>query len=170
MTRLIIDPEARGRALAEFHARVSPSLFEHIAETGLLPGGDSARTRARDEWDAFALYACVRGLVAAGGFGGETAMAVDAMHQAVLEIWMAETPELPAFTERRDRMTQRYEEYGAIAREGGAAGAANLVHRLGSAAARHMAGENPPEGLGELAGTMHEALAEGAATILRETE
>jgi len=167
---LIADPEARGRALAEFHARVSPSLFSHILETGLLPGDHAMHARARAEWDAFALYACVRGLVAAGGFGPETSMAVDALHRAVLESWMAESPETAGFTERRDRMKARYEGYGVLAREGGAAGAAELAPRLGAAAARHMIGGEPPAGLGELAGTLHEALAEGAAAILRETE
>lgn len=167
---MIADPEARGRALAEFHARVTPALFTHLDETGLLPDAEPTRAAERGEWECFALHACVRGLVAAGGFGADTATAVNALHRAVLESWMAGGGGLDAFAARRDRMKERHEEYGAIDLEGGASGAASVTRRLGAAAARHLAGPEPPAGLAELAGTLHEVIVEGATTIVRETE
>src|SRR5262249_37181185 len=79
---VISDPAERGRALAEFAQAVIPRLWSDLESSGVLP--DSGRD-ARDEWTCFALYACVRGLVAAGGFNRETAAAIDTMHTTVLE-------------------------------------------------------------------------------------
>jgi hypothetical protein len=167
---VIPDPGARGRILAALHAAVAPSLFDHLAETGLLPDGAEARARARDEWELFALYACVRGLVAAAGFGAGTAEAIDAFHLQVLETWVAGGATLEEVRERRDRMKERYEEYGTLAREGGAVGAKDLSRRLGQAAARHMTGAEPAPDLAEMAGALHESLAEGAAAALSVSE
>ena len=164
---MIADPVERGCALAAFHQSVAPSLFEHLAETGLLPAAAPAHAAARGEWDVFSLYACVRGLVAACGFGPETSAAIDALHERVLESWVSKEPDLAAFAARRERMAERYEEYGALARDGGAGGAADLARRLGRAAARHLAGPDAPEALADLAGALHETLAEGAAEYLR---
>ena len=112
---MIDDPERRGRALAEFFRMVSPRLFRDLEESGALPRSDAAAlARARDEWDCFALYACVRGLVAAGGFNRETAAAIDAMHERVLERWAAEPDAHEPFDARRARISERYSEYGAI--------------------------------------------------------
>jgi hypothetical protein len=165
---VIQDPLARGRVLAALHAAVAPSLFGHLAETGLLPAGDDARARAREEWELFSLYACVRGLVAACGFGPGTAEAIDAFHLQVLEAWVTGGATLEEVRERRDRMKERYEEYGVLAREGGASGAKDLIRRLGDAAVRHMTGAEPSPDLAELAGALHESLAEGAAAALQE--
>src|SRR5258708_20103050 len=80
---MITDPARRGRALAEFYLRLAPRLFDEIVESGLLPPGHggAAPDPARAEWNCFALYACVRGLVAAGGFNRETPAAIEALHE-----------------------------------------------------------------------------------------
>jgi hypothetical protein len=126
---------------------------------------------ARAEWQCFALYACVRGLVAAGGFNRETAAAIDALHERVLEDWMAAAPAVEGFESLRDRVAERYREYGEIGQSGGASGAATVTRRLGEAAARHMAASDlPPEALVELVGALHETLVEGSAEAVRRAE
>jgi hypothetical protein len=162
---VIADPRERGRALAAFFLETAPRLFDEIVQSDTLPESAS-RDLARAEWECFALYACVRGLVAAGGFNRETAAAVDAMHEAVIEAWSSQPGGAPE--PRRRRVADRYAEYGAIGQEHGAAGAASLAARLGRAAARHLA----PDGgaapaLEEVAGGLHESLAEGAAESVR---
>jgi hypothetical protein len=160
---MISDPARRGQALGDLFLRLGPKLFEEIAEAGALPphSGEAALDRARSEWDCFALYACVRGLVAAGGFNRETAAAIDALHARVLE---------PGAGATRALASERYAEYGAIGQEGGHAGAASVERRLGEAAARHMVQGDPPEPLAELVGALHAALAEGAAEAVRGGE
>ncbi len=157
---MITDPARRGRALAELYLRLAPRLFDEILESGLLPGPDAPTDAARTEWGCFALYACVRGLVAAGGFNRETAAAIDALHEAALE---------PGDAASRALASERYAEYGAIGQEGGASGATTVGQRLGEAAARHLARE-PAPALVELVGALHEALAEGAAEAVRRGE
>jgi hypothetical protein len=165
---VIRDPGARGRALAELYRDIGPRLFHDLEESGLLPAEPEAAERAHAEWECFALYACVRGLVAAGGFNRETAAAIDALHERVLEHWMAEQPSVDAFGRRRVLLSERYAEYGEIGQQGGASGAATVARRLGEAAARHMAGPHPPaEGLSDMVGELHEAFAEGAAEAVR---
>ena len=160
---MIADPERRGRSLATFALAAIPRLWQDVAESGGLP--DEAPLR--HEWECFALYACVRGLVAAGGFNRETAAAIDAMHEAVLETWSAD--DAASFDARRARAAERYAEYGGIGQEGGAAGAATVTLRLGEACARHLrAGEDGD--LAALVGAVHEALAEGAAEAVRIAE
>ena len=154
---MILDPARRGRALAELVHTLGPRLFEEIVESGLLPAAPPAAP-ARAEWDCFALYACVRGLVAAGGFNRETAAAIEALHERVLE---------HATAASKATASERYAEYGAIGQEGGKAGAASVALRLGEAAARHMVGGEPPAALAELVGSLHESLAEGAAEAVR---
>jgi len=167
---MILDPVQRGRVLADFYLAVAPRLYADLDEAGVLPSSATtgALPQAQLEWDCFALYACVRGLVAAGGFNRETAAAIDAMHAHVLGAWMAAAPSVESFELRRTRIAERYHEYGEIGQRDGKAGAATLVLRLGEAAARHIAAPDaPPEGLVELAGVMHETMAEGAAEAVR---
>ena len=160
---MIADPARRGQALAEVFLRLGPRLFVEIVEAGVLPHrrGDAALDTARSEWDCFALYACVRGLVAGGGFNRETAAAIDALHARVFE------PDAVAI---RALASERYAEYGAIGQEGGHAGAATVARRLGEAAARHMVEGDPAPALIELVGALHEALAEGATEAVRREE
>jgi len=167
---LIADPAHRGRALAGFFAEVVPRLWSDLIESGVMPAAadDAAVHRARIEFDCFLLYACVRGLVAAGGFNQETGAAIDALHEAVLEQWMSEAADLEAFQARRTLVAERYAEYGAIGQAGGAAGAGTVPARLGLAAARHMTLEDEPGApLAELTGALHETLVEGAAEAVR---
>ena len=168
---MIQDPERRGQALAEFFAALAPRLLADLEESGLVALEPvEARARVRREWECFALYACVRALVAAGGFNRETAAAIDALHRAVLERWLAEEPTLESFESRRSALAPRYEEYGRIGQEGGAAGAATVTQRLGEAAARHMSAGDPDAALARLVGGLHEALAEGGAEAVRSAE
>ena len=160
---MITDPERRGRALATFALAAIPRLWQDVAESGELPDEPALR----HEWECFALYACVRGLVAAGGFNRETAAAVDAMHEAVLEAWSTE--DAAAFDARRARAAERYAEYGALGQEGGASGAATVTARLGEACARHLRASDDGD-LAGLVGVVHEALAEGAAEAVRIAE
>lgn len=156
------DPEASGRRLAMFFAAVEPRLWADVGETGAVPAGGEPAARA--EWECLALDACLRGLVAAGGFGERTAQAVDAFHTAVLERWTAEGAPLDA---RRERLRARYEEYGRIARELESKGAARVSATLGATAAAHACGAAPSnEALGALFAAMHESLVEGAAAAL----
>jgi hypothetical protein len=155
---MIRDPERRGRALAEFFLAVEPRLYVDLAEAGVVPDAGDA---PRSEWQCFALYACVRGLVAAGGFNRETAAAIDALHERVLQDWMAASAGDAGFEARRDRIAERYREYGEIGQAGGASGAVTVTRRLGEAAARHIAASDPaPEPLIDLVGSLHETLVE----------
>jgi hypothetical protein len=164
---LIHDPGVRGRTLAAFFLEIEPRLFGDLEESGLIPAS-ALPERARREWECFALYACVRGLVAAGGFNRETAAAIDGLHTAVLETWMANPVADENFDQRRARISERYAEYGAIGQQGGAAGAASVTARLGAAAAAHIAEPAAPrEGLAEIVGGAHEALVEGATEAVR---
>ena len=164
---MIRDPARRGAALAAFFASVEPRLFADLEEAGVL-ADPSDPVRVRDEWACFALYACVRGLIAAGGFNRETATAVETFHErAVAAWWNAEA--LPG--DLRARIAERYAEYGTIGQAGGASAAATVGRRLGDAAARHMAGEDAPGSvLAEMVGALHESLAEGAAEAVRQGE
>lgn len=166
---MIADPRLRGEALATFYAAVAPRLWADLAESGALPPGTAeTRERAVLEWECFALYACVRGLVAAGGFNQETAAAVNALHEAVLERWSLEAASADAFEARRARIAERYAEYGHIGQELEASGAHLVSQRLGEAAARHMTEpDEPPGALGALVGGLHEALAEGATEAVK---
>ena len=165
---MIDDPISRGRSLGEFYFRMEPALWRDIVDSGQLPDDDDALARA--EWECFALYACVRGLVAAGGFGEENMQALDALHDAVAEGWDALANATPADTEeRRERVAQRYDEYGEIARTQAPRGEDVVTTRLGEAAARHVCGTDiAPAELGTMLGELHEAVAQGAAEHVRE--
>lgn len=173
MKRPVETPDERGRRVARFSARVSSQLFADLEASDLLPDDRSEpdRARARREWECFALYACVRGLVAAGGFNRETATAIESMHEQAMSEWDAAPPAGETSEERRRLLSERYEEYGTIGGEGGAAGAATLGVRLGEAAARHMVtdGGAKPELVSWLGG-MHEAIAEGVVEALSRPE
>ena len=166
---MIKDPQARGRHLAELYAEVTPRLFKDLEESRLLPT-DMDSGALSDEWDAFALYACVRALVAAGGFNIETGAAIDAFHETVLGRWASESgPARDA--ERRALVSARYGEYGGIGQAGGAAGADTVTERLGQAAARHMAADGEVNAaLAEIVGSLHESLVEGATEAVDSAE
>jgi hypothetical protein len=170
---VINDPEVRGRALGSFYVEVVPRLWVDLVEAGVLPKADDEATvhRARIEFECFMLYACVRGLVAAGGFNRETGGAIDALHEAVLEQWMSDAADVEAFQARRALVAERYSEYGEIGQQGGASGAETVTERLGLAAARHMTLEPAPaDPLAELVGALHETLVEGSAEAVRIAE
>lgn len=170
---MIRDPSRRGQALAEFYFTVEPRLYTDLDEAGVLPvRNDPARAeRVRGEWACFALYACVRGLIAAGGFNRETAAAIDTLHELVVAAWRDAGPDPGADEARRQRIAERYAEYGTIGQAGGASGAATVTRRLGEAAARHMTDEGAASAeLAEMVGALHESLAEGAAEMVKRGE
>lgn len=160
------EPAGHGRRLAAFFHAAEPRLWRDLAESGAVPGDRESGARA--EWECLALDACLRGLVAAGDFRDRTAEEVDEFHAAVLEGWAASSP-VESLAARRERLTARYEEYGRLARGLEAAGAARVSATLGEAAAGHAcAPAPPPAALATVFAAMHESLAEGAATMLRE--
>jgi hypothetical protein len=170
---LIRDPSRRGQALAEFYFTIEPRLYADLDDAGVLPARDDAARseRVRGEWACFALYACVRGLIAAGGFNRETAAAIETFHEHVVAAWRDACSDDAADDALRRRISERYAEYGTIGLAGGASGAATVARRLGEAAARHMAGEGAAHtALAEMAGALHESLAEGAAEAVRRAE
>lgn len=164
-----LDPDRRGREVAAIYLEHAPRLFEDLiaSDVWARTRGAGAAEHARREWESFALYACVRGLVAGGGFNRETAAAIDALHDAVTEAWRAQSRDESA---GRAHVSERYAEYGEIGQAGGASGAESVTLRLGAAAARHMTGAEPGDDLGELAelaGALHESLAESVTEHLR---
>ena len=188
-----LDPDHRGREVAAIFLKHAPSLFEDlvasdvwVAASGALPGaapaalepqGDrdpvarapqgDAIARARREWDAFALYACVRGLVAGGGFNRETAASIEVLHETVAAHWRSEFRDEAA---ESAHISKRYAEYGEIGQAGGKSGAESVTLRLGAAAARHMLGDKPgddPGTVAELVGALHESLAESVTEYVR---
>jgi hypothetical protein len=166
---MIADPVLRGRTLGAFFQRLEPALWGDVLESGLLAGTDEARARA--EWECFALYACVRGLVAAGGFGEDNARAIDALHDVVAEAWLADPGTFEDTAARRARVSARYEEYGGIGQAHEARGDDVVTARLGEAAARHVSGTDIAHvELGIMLGELHEAIAHGAAESVRAAE
>jgi hypothetical protein len=170
---VIRDALERGQALAEFYLTVEPRLYADLEEAGVLPVRDDPvqAERVRGEWACFALYACVRGLIAAGGFNRETGAAIEVLHERVVAAWRGAESDPAADEARRQRIAERYAEYGTIGQAGGASGAATVTRRLGEAAARHMTEDGTaPAALAELVGGLHESLAEGAAEAVRRGE
>ena len=166
---MIEAPEPRGREMAKLYRELAPKLYEDLEASGLIPEGASSadRDRARREWECFALYACVRGLVAAGGFNRESAAAIDALHAAVFDEWEEAAHAGERIEARRQLISDRYAEYGEIGQAGGASGAASVADRLGHAAARHMLDADPGDEFGEMVGALHESLVEGSAEAVR---
>lgn len=166
---MIGDPVLRGRALAAFFLALEPRLFAELAEAGVhaRDAEEPSPEPNREEWRCFALYACVRGLVAAGGFNRETAAAIEAFHDHVLGAWEGEAPGTAPTGDRRALVSERYAEYGEIGRTHGTADS-DVNARLGEAAARHIAGdERARESVSRIVGALHESLFEGAAEMVR---
>jgi hypothetical protein len=162
--------ERLGWEIGELYRQQAPLLFEDLLESGKLACGSTpeALERARLEWECFALYACVRGIVAGADFGGPTSAAIDAFHEAAVPEPPGDAGRL-AVAELRRRASERYDEYADIGKAGGASGAVTVTLRLGAAAARHMLGTEPTLELAELVGELHESLAEVVADAVRRT-
>jgi len=159
---VIADPQARGAALADFFGRVSPALWGDLVASGLLAADDE---RASREWSCFALLACVRGMVAAGGFNARSKDAIDAFHAAVLE---QRTGHDPVDEPIAPLVAERYAEYEPIAQAGGKSGADSVALRLGERAASHVGARAGADAeLAAALGDLYEALAEGAAESVR---
>ena len=161
------DPARRGRAVAALFFEHAPALLADLLESRAWGATTEDPSETRREWEVFALYACVRGLVAGGGFNIETAAAIDALHEAVMDGWSSELGVGETLEQRRALVAARYEEYGAIGQEGGKSGAATVTQRLGDAAAHHMAGADAAPETSETVGTLHESLVEAVSAQLR---
>jgi len=161
-----LEPGEAGARVAELFARSAPRLFHDLAEAGVVPNDVAARTLAFHEFEYFALFGCVRGLVAAKGFARNTVAAIDTLHARVFTRWDAATPASGAGESRRAVLAQRYSEYETISQTGGASGAATASTRLGEAAAGHLGAPGAPGDLPELLGSMHESLAEAVVAVL----
>lgn len=148
-------PARRARALAHWWELLAPRWWRDIEEGGGIPAG--AESRAREEWDALALYACVRGLVAAGGFNRETIEGVDALHALAGRDWTEA---------KRRHLSERYAEYGGIGQALQHEGAAEVEARLGAACAAHVASPAPAR-LADVFSALHESVAEAAAEVVR---
>ena len=164
----MVDAASAARVAAGLFARSGERLFLDLVEAGAAPAGGGERARARAEWDCFALFSCVRGLVAASGFAAATVAAIDALHVAVFDRWSPADHAGDTAEARRALLARRYAEYESIAQAGGASGARTVAVRLGAAAARHLAGTGEPQAdVAELLGSMHETLAEAVVTLVR---
>lgn len=162
-----IEPDAAGARVAALIARSGPSLFQDLADAGAVPDEAAARERARTEWECFALFGCVRGIVAASGFAPRTVETIDALHGAVFAAWESAPRAGDGPVALRALLSRRYSEYETIAQTGGASGAHDVATRLGAAAAQHLFGEAPPPAdVAVLLGSMHEALAEAVVSLL----
>lgn len=154
---------AIGRALAEYFFTVEPDLWRDLDESGAFANAPGARA----EWECLALHACVRGLVAADGFHDATADALDAMHEAVLERWIA-AADPAAVADRRARVADRYGEYGRIGHEHDGAPLDAIAAALGAAAAKHaFAPARSEEDAVTAFAHLHGAMTEGALEVVR---
>ncbi len=150
---------SRAGALAEFFEGVSPALLEDLRASGALAGAEPVA--AEREWQAVALHACIRGVVADGGHGDETADLVDAFHDAVL----ARLAPAAEQAELRARLAERYGEYDGVTRTLGQKGAPLVPAAIARACARHV-GASDARALADTLTPLLEALAEGAAAAL----
>jgi hypothetical protein len=163
----VAAPLEAGRRVAGLFARSARELFSQLCEAGAVPAGEAERAQSAAEWECFALFGCVRGIVAASGFAPRTAETIDAMHASVFADWDASARHGETADARRALLSRRYEEYETIAQTGGASGAHDAATRLGAAAAKHMfGGADSPADLAELLGSMHEILAEAVVAML----
>ena len=152
----------RADVLAGFFAGVAPRLFADVRASGALSGADE-RSAGR-EWEAAALHALIRGVVAEGGSADEIADLVDALHDRVLSrLEPAEMPEL------RAHLARRYDEYDGLARTLGKAGASRVPGAIAAACARHMLAGDAAS-LAETLAPLLESLAEGASAALAEAD
>jgi len=148
-------------ALAAFFNDVSPRLLHELAEAGALAG--SSEDAARREWQAAALHALIRGVVAEDERSDVKADLVDGLHDLLL-------PELAPGGEQaelRAHLASRYEEYDGIARTRGRKDAAAVPAAVAKACAWHLRLADA-RGFVAAATPLLEALAEGAAAVLAE--
>ena len=153
MSKVSASSLERSRALAAFHADVSPRLLAELRASGVLAGADAAL--ALHEWLAVSLHACVRGVLAVTLADEERADLVDAFHDTVLSGGPTE----------RAFLATRYEEYDGLSRTLGQKGAARVPGAIAAAFARHTLAADVAA-LTEAAAPVLEALAEGAEAVI----
>jgi hypothetical protein len=149
------------RELAAFATDVPPRLLRELAEAGVLAG--ASEDVARQEWQAAALHACIRGVVAEDDRSDVKADLVDELHDLVLHA-LAPAAEQAVL---RAHLARRYGEYDGLARTHGRKDAARVPAAIAAACARHL-GIAPGTAFVQAATPLLEALAEGAAAVLAE--
>jgi len=148
-------------ALAAFFTGVSPRLLHELAEAGVL--GSVSEAAAELEWQAVALHAVIRGVVAEDDRSDAQAELIDALHEIVVPALAAPGRE----AELRAHLARRYGEYDGLARTHGRKEAAGVPAAIATRCARHLHIE-PATAFVEAATPLLEALAEGAAATLAE--
>ena len=151
-------------ALAAFFTGVSPRLLHELAEAGAL--GSVSEASAQPEWQAVALHAVIRGVVAQesqADRSGARADLIDALHEIVVPA-LALPGEEAAL---RAHLARRYGEYDGLARTHGRKDAAGVPAAIATRCARHLHIE-PSTAFVATATPLLEALAEGAAATLAE--
>jgi hypothetical protein len=163
VSRGVSEPEtpAHARALAAFFRDVSPRLLHELADAGAL--GDLSEAKALYEFQAAALHACIRGVVAADEQSDAKADLVDALHDLLLPA-LAPEAEQPAL---RAHLAKRYGEYDGLSRTHGQRDASGVPAAIATRCARHLHLE-PATAFVHAATPLLEALAEGAAALLAE--
>jgi hypothetical protein len=151
------------RALAAFFTDVSPRLLRELAEAGMLAG--ASEDAARDEWQAAALHACIRGVVSADDRSDAKADLVDALHDALVPVLARPGAEETL----RAHLARRYGEYDGLARTAGRKAAGGVPAAIAAACARHL-GLAARAAFAEAAAPLLEALADGAAAVLAEAD
>ena len=146
-------------ALAAFFQDVSPRLLRELAEAGALAG--SSEDAARREWQAAALHAVIRGVVAEDERSDVKADLVDGLHDLVLPALAPGSEQ----AELRAHLAGRYGEYDGIARTHGRKDAAAVPAAIARACAHHLRLADT-RGFVAAATPLLEALAEGAAATL----
>ena len=109
----LLEVGLRARALTDFFAELAPRTFVELVDSGVLDGAEL--TRARAEWDAAMLHACVRGVVSLRLDPTPIADVIDGMHDRVF----AQTLLGPAHeaAAQRQQLAARYGEYDGLARQ-----------------------------------------------------
>jgi hypothetical protein len=153
----------RARALADYVSGVSPRLLHELAEAGALAG--SSEDAARAEWQAAALHAVIRGVVAEDDRSDAKADLVDALHEILVPA-LAPPGEEGAL---RAHLARRYGEYDGLARTHGRKDAAAVPAAIARACAHHMRIADV-RGFVAAATPLLEALAEGAAAVLADAD
>lgn len=161
----VLEVGLRARALTDFFAELSPRTFADLVDAGLLDGAELGRARA--EWDAAMLHACVRGVVSLRLDATLIADVVDGLHDRVF----AQALLGPAYeaSAQRAHLATRYGEYDGLARQHGQVGGDEVPGAIAAACAAHIAPRDAVA-LREALGPILEALATGAARVAAELD
>ena len=161
----LLEVGLRARALTDFFAELSPRTFTDLVDAGVLDGAEL--DRARREWDAALLHACVRGVVSLQLDATLIADVIDGMHDRVFAQSLL-GPEHEAASQRR-HLADRYGEYDGLARQWGQRGGDQVPGAIATTCAGHI-GVRDEAALGDTLAPILEAIAAGAARVVAELD